>query len=89
MKKKDDHAKGNGKFSFAGFSYQHFALLGRGMKRAFYGGSGVDEALEDAGVRIYPDAYYCIIGFLFLLSFIIVLPVVVLTGAWFIILFLS
>ena len=85
MKKKDEEPKSNSKFSFAGFSYQHFGLLGRAMKKAFYGGSGVDEALEDAGVRIYPDAYYCIVGFLFLLSFIIVLPIVILTGAWFII----
>ena len=72
-------------FSFAGFSYQHFGWMGRGLKKALYGGSGLDEALEDAGIKIYPEAYYSMVGFLFLIAILIISPIAFLTGFFFII----
>ncbi len=83
--KKGEKTKTSNEFSFAGFSYQYFGWMGSALKKAFYGGSGLDEALEDAGIRIYPDAYYSIVGFLFLIALIIVLPVAFLTRFFFII----
>jgi flagellar protein FlaJ len=83
--KKDGKTKTDSEFSFAGFSYQYFGWMGAALKKAFYGGSGLDAALEDAGVRIYPDAYYSMVGFLFLIALIIVLPIAFLTGFFFII----
>ena len=77
--------KRDGALSFAGFSYQYFGWMGAAMKRAFYADSGLEEALEDAGVRIFPDAYYSIVGFFFLVSFVITVPVAVLTKLYFLI----
>ena len=82
---KNKEAKTEDKFSFSGFSYQYFGWIGNAMKKAFYGNSGLEEALEDAGLRIFPDAYYSIVGFLFIISLIIVLPIAVLTRVFYII----
>jgi len=69
-------------FSMTSFCYRHFGWLGRIMGRAFYSNSHVklEEALEDAGLRVYPEAYFSMVGFLFILSIIIVAPILVLTG---------
>ncbi len=83
--KKGEKTKKRSASSFAGFSYQHFGWMGSALKKAFYGGSGLSEAMEDAGIRIYQDAYYSMIGFLFLIGLIIVLPIAFLTGFYFII----
>jgi len=45
--------------------------MGAALKKAFYSGSGLKKALEDAGVRIFPDAYYSMVGLVFLLTLII------------------
>lgn len=71
--------------SFAGFSYQYFGWMGRAMRKAFYGGSGLEEALRDAGVKIFPDAYYSMVGFVFLLSILIVIPISIFTRTFFLI----
>ncbi len=83
--KKGEKTKASSDFSFAGFSYQYFGWMGSALKKAFYGGSGLDSALEDAGVRIYPDAYYSRVGFFFIIGLLIVLPIAFLTGFFFII----
>jgi flagellar protein FlaJ len=69
-------------FSITSFCYRHFGLLGRIMGRAFYSNSHakLEEALEDTGLRIYPEAYFSMVGFLFVVSIIIVAPVLILTG---------
>ena len=83
--KTGEKTKTSSEFSFAGFSYQYFGWMGKALKKAFYGGSGLDEALEDAGIRIYPEAYYSMVGFLFFIALVIVLPIAFLTGFFFII----
>lgn len=82
---KADKAKTKESSSFAGFSYQHFGWMGTAMKKAFYGGSGLEEALEDAGVKIFPEAYYSIVGLAFLVSIVITISVVILTKLYFLI----
>ncbi len=58
--------------------------MGRALNAVFFRGSGVEVALEDAGFRMFPMAYYSIVGFFFLLSLLVVVPVAVLTELWFI-----
>ncbi len=72
-------------FSFTSFSYRHFAWMGRLIGRVFYsnGHAKLDETLEDTGLKIYPDAYFSMIGFFFILSIIATIPIVVLSRMWF------
>ena len=72
------------KFSLVGFSYQHFGWMGKVMGRLFYNDSGLDGALEDAGIKIFPEAYFALAGFFFILSIIIVVPIAVILGLIFI-----
>jgi archaeal flagellar protein FlaJ len=58
--------------------------MGRAINAVFFQGSSVEEALEDAGFRMFPMAYYSIVGFFFLLSILIVIPIAVYTGLYFI-----
>lgn len=68
-------------FSFMGFSYHYFNWIGRGISRLFSNGrTDLDDVLESAGIKVYPPAYYSFVGFLLILGFIIVIPLVVLTG---------
>ena len=76
--------KNGDSFSFAGFSYKHFWWMGAALKKAFYSGSGLEEALEDAGVRIFPDAYYSMVGLVFLLTLVISVIAAVFTKLYFI-----
>jgi flagellar protein FlaJ len=68
-------------FSFASFSYQHFGWLGRLLARAFYSNSRVklEKTLEDTGLSIYPQAYFSMIGFIFILSTLITASIIILT----------
>lgn len=68
--------------SLMGFCYQHFRGVGRVLARLFYSNGRVrlEEALKDAGLKIYPDAYYSLMGFLTVLAAVAVAPVVYLTG---------
>ncbi len=68
-------------FSFSSFSYQHFGWMGRLMARAFYSNDRVklEEILEDTGLRIYPQAYFSMTGFIFILSIILTAFVIILT----------
>jgi flagellar protein FlaJ len=66
-------------FSFASFSYQYFNWIGRSLARVFYSNSRVklEKTLEDAGFRIYPQAYFSVIGLIFILSVILTASVVI------------
>jgi flagellar protein FlaJ len=68
-------------FSFTSFTYQHFSWMGRLLVRAFYSNSHtkLEETLGDTGLRIYPEAYYSTVGFIFLLSIILTVPIIILT----------
>lgn len=68
--------------SISGFSYRHFGWMGRFMGRLFYSNNraGLEQALEDAGLRMYPEAYFSIFGFLLIISIILTVPLVLFTG---------
>ncbi|MEM2103669.1 MAG: type II secretion system F family protein [Candidatus Bathyarchaeia archaeon] len=68
--------------SFAGFTYRYFHWSGNFLSRIFYSNEYVKlkETLEDAGMKIYPEAYMSAVGFFFILAFLIVIPVTVFTG---------
>lgn len=69
------------KFSLMGFSFNYFGWAGRAISKLFSNGrTDLDETLESAGIRVYPEAYYSLVGFLFVLAFIVVIPIVILTG---------
>jgi flagellar protein FlaJ len=55
--------------------------MGRLMARAFYSNSHVklEETLEDTGFRIYPEAYFSMVGFIFILSAIFTAAAIILT----------
>jgi archaeal flagellar protein FlaJ len=57
--------------------------MGRALHAVFFRGVGVEEALEDAGFRMFPMAYYSIVGLFFLSAIIIVVPIAVFTGLFF------
>ena len=69
-------------FSFSGFTYHYFGWLGIIIYKIFYQTrrTGFDSKLEDAGLRIFPDAYFSIIGLIFLICFFPIIPITVLTG---------
>ncbi len=71
-------------FSFAGFSYQHFGWMGKVIGKLFFNNSGLEEALQNAGVDIYPEAYFALVGFFFLMGIIIVVPIAILSGLFYI-----
>jgi flagellar protein FlaJ len=56
--------------------------MGRALGRVFYSNnrSNLDQTLEDAGLRIYPEAYFSLVGFLFFASTILIIPLVLFTG---------
>ncbi|MGA2680946.1 MAG: type II secretion system F family protein [Candidatus Bathyarchaeia archaeon] len=73
-------------FSFASFSYQYFGWMGRLLARAFYSNSRVklEKILEDTGLKIFPQAYFSVAGFIFILSVILTASIIILTGLIFI-----
>ncbi|MCQ5374224.1 MAG: type II secretion system F family protein [Candidatus Methanomethylicia archaeon] len=72
---------GKTEFSFMGFAYNYFGWIGRPIAKLFSNGrSSLEDILESAGIRVYPPAYYSFLGFLFILGFIVVIPIVILTG---------
>ncbi len=83
MKLISDQTQKKGSFSFTGFSYQYFGWMGKVVSKIF-GRAKLDEALQDAGIRLYPAAYFSLIGFFLLLSIVIVVPLSFLFGAPFI-----
>lgn len=67
-------------FSLAGLSYRYFSWLGRALSRLFYANEHVKlaETLEDAGLKVNPEAYYSIVGFFLVFSIIMTVPLVIL-----------
>ncbi|MEM2292101.1 MAG: type II secretion system F family protein [Nitrososphaerota archaeon] len=68
--------------SLTGFTYRYFYWSGRILSRVFYSGQylNIDSVLDEAGMKIYPEAYVSLIGFLFILSIIATIPLIILTG---------
>jgi flagellar protein FlaJ len=69
-------------FSLTSFSYRYFGWLGKIIGRAFYSNNHtkLEGTLADTGLRIYPEAYYSLVGFLLVLCVIVTVPVMLLTG---------
>jgi len=69
-------------FSLTGFSYRHFNWLGKRLSKLFYSNGHIklEEALEDAGIKIYPEAYFSLIGFFLILSIIATPPLILIMG---------
>lgn len=68
-------------FSLTGFSYQYFNWLGDALSRLYSSEHmRLEEALKDAAIKIYPPAYFSLIGFIFLLSVVVTAPAVLFTG---------
>ncbi len=69
-------------FSITSFSYRHFGWMGRILGRAFYSNSHtkLEGTLDDTGLRIYPEAYFSLVGFILILSVIVTIPIVLFTG---------
>lgn len=67
--------------NFTGFCYQRFNWLGRILSRLFYSSGRVklEETLEDAGLKLFPEAYYSVIGFILIITTIITALLVALT----------
>jgi flagellar protein FlaJ len=68
--------------SFTGFTYRYFYWCGKFLSRIFYSNGYVKlhDALEDAGMKIYPEAYVSAVGFFFILSILATVPTIVFTG---------
>jgi len=68
--------------SLTGFTYRYFYWSGKILSRIFYTNEYVKlkETLEDAGLKIYPEAYVSLIGFFFILSIVISIPIILITG---------
>jgi len=67
--------KTNEKFSFIGFAYSHFGGFGKIILSLF---KSLPNDLAKAGKKIYPEAYASFIGFLFIISIIICIPISIL-----------
>ena len=70
------------KSTLAGFSYQYFSWLGNAFGRLFYSNSRfrLEQTLEVAGFKMYPEAYFSLVGFMFIIVLIAMVPVALLTG---------
>jgi flagellar protein FlaJ len=73
-------------FSLLSFSYRHFNFLGNALSRLYSSKHAkLEQSLADSGLKIYPPAYYAMIGFLFLLATVIIIPIIVVTGIVFLV----
>lgn len=71
-------------FSFLSFSYRHFNFIGEHLGRIYSSKHAqLEQALADSGLRIYPPAYYALIGFALILSIAIIIPISVVSGLFF------
>ncbi|MEM2905542.1 MAG: type II secretion system F family protein [Candidatus Bathyarchaeia archaeon] len=69
-------------FTFSGFAYAHFRWMGRAVGRVFKP-EFLTGTLEAADIRIYPEAYACMIGFLMVLTPIIATVLTLVVGTLF------
>ena len=72
------------KGTLTGFAYRHFYWMGNIFARLFYSNKRfkLDQTLEVAGIKTYPDAYYSLIGFVFIIVLVALIPIAVLTGLY-------
>jgi len=58
--------------------------MGNIFARLFYSNTKfkLDQTLEVAGIKTYPDAYYSLIGFIFIIVFVALIPITILTGLY-------
>ena len=70
--------------TLTGFAYRHFSWMGNIFARLFYSNTKfkLDQTLEVAGIKTYPDAYYSLIGFIFIIVFVALIPITILTGLY-------
>ena len=70
------------RITLTGFTYQYFSWIGNIFARLFYSNKKfkLEETLEVAGLKMYPDAYFSLIGFIFILVLIALIPIIILTG---------
>ena len=68
--------------NLTGFCYQRFNWMGRFLSRLIYSNGRIrlEETLEDAGLKIYPEAYYSIVGFFLIVSAAVAAILTSLTG---------
>lgn len=68
--------------SLVGFSYQYFSWIGNAFGKLFYSNHRVklEETLEVAGLKMYPEAYFSLVGFIFIIVLIAIIPMAILTG---------
>ena len=68
--------------TLTGFTYQYFSWIGNIFARLFYSNKKfkLEETLEVAGLKMYPDAYFSLIGFIFIVVLIAFIPIIILTG---------
>jgi flagellar protein FlaJ len=69
------------KGALTGFAYRHFSWLGNVFARLFRRFK-LDQTLEVAAIKTYPDAYYSLIGLVFLIILVALIPVAVLTALY-------
>lgn len=71
-------------FSLLSFSYRHFNGLGDILGRLYsHSHAQLEQALADSGLKIYPPAYYSMIGFLLIVTIAITAPIAVFSGLFF------
>jgi archaeal flagellar protein FlaJ len=70
--------------TLTGLTYQYFSWIGNIFARLFYSNRKfkLEQTLEVAGIRTYPEAYYSLVGFIFIIVFVALTPIAILTGLY-------
>jgi flagellar protein FlaJ len=70
--------------TITGFAYKHFSWIGNLFAKLFYSNSRfkLEETLEVAAIKTYPDAYFALMGFIFIIVLIALIPIAILTGLY-------
>ena len=82
MEKQERQKKQQG--SLTGLAYQYFSWIGNLFAKLFYQNKRfkLEQTLDVAAIKIYPDAYFSLIGFIFLIVIITLIPIAFLTGLY-------
>jgi flagellar protein FlaJ len=69
------------RFTITGFTYQYFRWVGNLIGRLFSNDRvKLEQTLDVAGLKLYPQAYYSLIGFVLVLLLVVFIPITFLTG---------
>jgi flagellar protein FlaJ len=70
------------RFTLTGFTYRYFSWIGNILSRIFYTNDRVklEQILDVAGLRLYPQAYFSLIGFVLIIVLFAFIPIALLTG---------